>query len=76
MALYQDIGRIMPLPKGEYNESIKYDILDIVSYNGESYISRKQNNGYAPDENSDYWMKLIDKQEIINAVLEQLQSGQ
>ena len=47
-------GRIAPLPKGTYNASTTYAKLDIVDYQGSSYIAKQETTGNAPT-NTTYW---------------------
>lgn len=42
------LGKVSVTPKGEYDRSKTYEILDIVSYNGSSYISKINNNTSLP----------------------------
>ena len=54
-------GRILILPKGEYNANTTYSMLDLVTYNGASWVCKKTAVGIAPsDANSEYWQKMID----------------
>ena len=54
-------GRILILPKGEYNANTTYTMLDLVTYNGASWLAKKTATGITPsDANSSYWQKLID----------------
>ena len=54
-------GRILILPKGEYNASTTYSMLDLVTYNNASWVCKKTAVGIAPsDANSEYWQKMID----------------
>ena len=54
-------GRILILPKGEYNANSTYTMLDLVTYNGASWLAKKTATGITPsDSNSSYWQKLID----------------
>ena len=53
-------GRILILPKGTYNEATAYDMLDLVSYNGSSWLAKKSSVGIVPSEaNSEYWQNMI-----------------
>lgn len=49
-----DLGKIGQTPKGIYNNSIIYDYLDVVSDNGNSYVSRIPNNNQ-PLTNINAW---------------------
>lgn len=48
-------GRVAIVPKGEYDNTIAYERLDMVSYNQKLYIARKDTAGISPDDNT-YWM--------------------
>lgn len=54
-------GRILIMPKGAYDSSTTYDMLDMVKYNGTSWLAKKTVTGIEPsDTNSDYWHNLFD----------------
>ena len=54
-------GRILIMPKGEYNSGTTYEMLDLVFYNGTSWLAKKTVVGIEPSEaNSEYWFKLCD----------------
>lgn len=53
-----DAGRIGFLVKGEYQETETYRFLDVVYYNGSSYVAKKDTTGNRPAENSEYWQIL------------------
>ncbi len=48
-------GRVLILLKGEYNNSVQYQMLDAVKYQGSLYIARKTTLGNVPQE-GEYWM--------------------
>lgn len=54
-----DAGRILIMPKGAWSDSTTYEILDVVTYNRGSYLSKVSNNtGHTPtgnNETDDYW---------------------
>lgn len=52
--IYTTLGTVAMTPKGEYNSSAYYEYLDIVLYNGLSYIAKKNSNNVLPT-NSEYW---------------------
>lgn len=56
----QILGKVGILLKGEYNSSITYQKLDVVTYNGESYSAKIETQGNLPT-NTDYWQKLVEK---------------
>lgn len=57
----KNAGRIMPLPKGEYNSAVTYNLLDFVTHDGSSYICKKESAGNTPSENSEYWQLMARK---------------
>lgn len=54
-------GRILIMPKGNYDSSVTYEMLDLVKHNGTSWIAKKTSVGIEPSEaNSEYWQNLMD----------------
>ena len=51
-------GRILIIPKGNYDASVTYEMLDLVSYNGVSWIAKKTVVGIAPSE-GEYWHNMF-----------------
>lgn len=47
-------GRVLLMPKGDYDPTATYEMLDIVSYNGSSYIAKGTTTGNLPT-NTTYW---------------------
>lgn len=68
----QDLGKVMITPKGEYSSSKSYEILDAVSYNGSSYVSKINDNTSVPI--SDDWQLLAQKGDIYDVTEEDLQA--
>ena len=50
----EDLGKVMVVPKGAYNANTTYEILDLVTYNGSSYVALKSTKGNVPT-NTAYW---------------------
>lgn len=49
------------MPKGDYDASVEYGMLDMVSHGGTSWVAKKATVGIEPsDANAEYWHKLID----------------
>lgn len=50
-------GRILIMPKGDWNNLTTYDMLDLVAYNGVAYLARQTNVGQNPstDTSMTYW---------------------
>lgn len=54
-------GRILIMPKGDYDSSVTYEMLDLVTYNNCAWLAKKESVGIEPTEtNKDYWQKLLD----------------
>lgn len=53
----KDLGRVMPVAQGAYSTTKTYVPLDIVNYNGSSYICLATNTGKAPTDMT-YWQTL------------------
>ena len=65
-----DLGRILPVFKGKYNELTQYEKLDIVYYKGSSYVANSNMKGVAPDStaSNNTWQLVasIDNQQLAN----------
>lgn len=54
-------GRILIMPKGNYNSGTTYEMLDLVNHNGKSWLAKKTSVGIEPsDANSEYWQNMFD----------------
>ena len=59
-------GRILILPKGNYNAETEYEMLDLVFYDGASWVAKKSVVGITPSESSgDYWMKMCESANLV-----------
>ena len=54
-------GRVMPLPRGEWDSTTEYNILDIVSRNDSAYMATGTSTGIDPagSSGSSYWMRIV-----------------
>lgn len=53
-------GRILIIPRGQYNANEVYEMLDLVNYNGTSWLAKKHSCGIFPStESSEYWFDFI-----------------
>lgn len=57
------LGKVAMLPKGEYDAAVTYAVLDVVSYNGSSYLVKKACTGIAP-VTGEYYQLLAEKGEV------------
>ena len=55
-----NLGKISITNKGEYSAATTYETLDVVSFNGSSYMAKQQTVGNSP-ENTNYWQLLAAK---------------
>ena len=55
-----DVGVVTPVPKDEYSNTVAYERLNIVSFNGSSYMAKKNTTGHLPTDTT-YWMLLAKK---------------
>ena len=54
-------GRILIMPKGAYDQNATYDRLDMVNYNGTTWVAKKTVSGVAPSNGSgDFWHNMFD----------------
>lgn len=65
-------GRILILPKGNWDVGAEYEILDLVFHNGTSWLAKKYIAGVEPSEaNAEHWHKLcdtVDLSEVFNRI--------
>ena len=60
-------GRILIMPKGEYDSSVTYEMLDLVYYKGSAWLAKKTVVGIEPSEDSgEHWHKLCDSTDLSN----------
>lgn len=62
------LGKVAVTPKGEWNSTIAYEKLDVVSYNGSSYLSVRTVPAATPLSNTNYWLLLAQKGDTGNGV--------
>ena len=67
-------GRVLLMPKGEYNASTEYHVLDWVLYNGRPYVAKQTTTGNTPIEHptaqdpDSYWQLMLDFPTEVDAV--------
>lgn len=54
MEITKVIGTVAMVPKGEYNLEENYEYLNVISYDGSSYIAKRASKG-VPPTNTEYW---------------------
>lgn len=54
------LGKVAITPKGEYNNATTYHDLDLITYQGNSYLSLKETTGNLPT-NNEYWQLIAEK---------------
>lgn len=64
-------GRILIIPKGDYDAETQYEMLDLVKHNGTSWLAKKESTGIEPtNENSEYWQNMFDAEAFVDARIE------
>ena len=54
-------GRILIMPKGDYDSTMQYGMLDLVKHKGTAWLAKTEVKGIEPsDANSEYWMNMFD----------------
>lgn len=65
-------GRILIMPKGDYDATAQYEMLDLVRYNGTSWLAKKECKGVTPtNANSEYWQNMFDADAFIDAKIDE-----
>ena len=59
-------GKVLLMPKGDYNSATAYAVLDWVRYQGASYVCKQASQGNLPT-NTTYWSMLVQDGEDLNA---------
>lgn len=54
------LGKVAITPKGEYSNATTYQSLDLITYNGGSYLALKETTGNLPT-NNEYWQLIAEK---------------
>lgn len=57
------IGKIIPSPKGDWNEKDTYDRMDFVMYDGCGYVCRQKHENKRPDMFKSIWVKVTERGE-------------
>lgn len=74
MSQINTLGPVGFNPKGEYNSETEYNKLDVVLYQGSSYIAKQTVLGIVPT-NSTYWTKLIAGGVGVDDIVDNLESA-
>lgn len=56
-----ELGSILLIGKGEYNSQTVYDLLNVVTSNGNSYVSKIEDNVGNDLSNTNYWQIMAEK---------------
>ena len=63
-------GRILIMPKGNYDSGVTYEMLDMVYFDGASWVAKKTVVGIEPtDENSEHWQKMCSSVDLTEILL-------
>lgn len=62
-------GRILIMPKGNYNAETEYQMLDLVISGGTSWLAKKPSVGIEPSKaNEEYWQDMFDIGAIVSSI--------
>jgi hypothetical protein len=53
-----NMGRIVMLPKGEWDSTTKYEFLDVITYQGSTWLAKTSNQNVPPAE-GDTWQLMV-----------------
>lgn len=59
----QILGKVCVTPKGEWDNTLMYDVLDIVTYEGSSYLAKQTVETGIDIGNTNYWLLIAEKGE-------------
>lgn len=66
-------GRILIMPKGNYDSTKTYEMLDLVKHNGTSWLAKKECTGVEPKtSNDEYWQNMFDADSFVDSKLDAL----
>lgn len=74
MSIINTLGPVGLNPTGEYNNTKKYERLDVVLYEGSSYVALKDSIGQLPT-NTEYWDKLVSGGVGVDDIVDNLNSN-
>lgn len=63
-------GRILIMPKGDWNAETTYEMLDLVFHSGASWVAKKNVVGIAPSDASvEHWMKMCESVDLTEIIM-------
>ena len=64
-------GRVLLIPKGAYSSATQYAPMDVVLYEGDSYVCKQSSTGNDPT-NTTYWQAMTDAMGEVDELKEAL----
>ena len=65
----QNLGRVGIVPKGAWNSTTNYVPLDLVSYDGNSWVAKRNNTNVTPNtNNTDDWQLISNNSDLVATV--------
>lgn len=58
MTTKQSIGKVCIAPRGVYDATVEYEVLDLVTNAGGTYIAKNNVPAGTPTSNSTYWQRI------------------
>jgi hypothetical protein len=63
-------GRVLIKPRGEWNENITYEMLDMVNHKGCAYLAKRTVVGIEPsDDHPEYWHNMLEIDKIVKEAI-------
>lgn len=62
-------GRVLIVPRGNWNKDTTYHMLDMVNYNGYAYLAKRTVIGIEPEGHPDEWHNMLAINEIIEKAM-------
>jgi len=63
-------GRVLIMPRGEWNENITYEMLDLVNHKGYAYLAKRTVVGIEPsDDHPEYWHNMLEIDKIVKEAI-------
>lgn len=64
-------GRILIMPKGDYDASVTYQMLDLVRHGGTSWLCKKECTGSEPTaSNTECWQNIFEAEAFVDSRIE------
>ena len=63
-------GRVLIIPRGDYDSEAIYEMLDLVNFNGFAWLAKRTSKGIEPsNEQTLYWHNLLDIDKVVKSAV-------